>query len=194
MQTEFRAEDLAFARALADRLLEQFEDREHGGFFFTSHDHEKLIHRNKPGHDNATPSGNGIAAFALQRLGHLLGEPRYIEAAERVLRLFYSAMQRQPGAFVSLLNVLEEALTPPRILILRGNAAALAEWQRSLTGRYRPDLLCFALRSDLRELPLSLDKPAASGGVNAWLCQGVSCLPPVSDLGTINRLLDSAQK
>ena len=63
MQTEFRAEDLAFARALADRLLGQFEDPDNGGFFFTSHDHEKLILRNKPGHDNATPSGNGVAAI-----------------------------------------------------------------------------------------------------------------------------------
>src|SRR5688572_29294281 len=38
MQTEFRSEDLAWARALADTLLEKFEDREAGGFFFVSHD------------------------------------------------------------------------------------------------------------------------------------------------------------
>ncbi|MFZ2525627.1 MAG: thioredoxin domain-containing protein, partial [Candidatus Ferrigenium altingense] len=60
LQAEFRPADLEFARALADVLLEQFEDTQEGGFFFTSHDHEKLIHRPKPGHDNATPSGNGI--------------------------------------------------------------------------------------------------------------------------------------
>jgi uncharacterized protein len=196
MQTEFRAEDLAFAQALAERLLDQFEDRAttQGGFFFTSHDHEKLIHRNKPGHDNATPSGNGIAAAALLRLGHVIGEPRYSEAAERALRLFYAAMQRQPSAFVSLLNALEETLAPPRILILRGEAHALVEWQRTLAARYRPDTLCFTLGNDLRDLPATLAKPAATTGVNAWLCQGVSCLPPVSDLGTIGRLLDSAQK
>jgi uncharacterized protein YyaL (SSP411 family) len=194
MQTEFRTEDLAFARALADRLLDQFEDKEHGGFFFTSHDHEKLIHRNKPGHDNATPSGNGIAAQALQRLGHLIGEPRYIDAAERAIRLFYGAMQRQPSAFVSLLGAQEEALTPPRIVVLRGEVRTLREWQRALAARYRPDTLCIALPNDLDALPAALAKPAATRGVNAWLCQGVSCLPPVSDLGTIGRLLDQANK
>ena len=73
-----------------------------GGFFFTSHDHEQLIHRAKPGHDNATPSGNGVAAFALQRLGHLLGEPRYLDAAERALALFYPALAQSPGGLVSL--------------------------------------------------------------------------------------------
>jgi uncharacterized protein YyaL (SSP411 family) len=194
MQNEFRAEDLAFARAIADRLLDQFEDTERGGFFFTSHDHEQLIHRNKPGHDNATPSGNGVAAFALQRLGHVIGEPRYIEAAERAIRLFYGAMQRQPSAFVSLLTALEEAIAPPRVVVLRGETNALREWRHALATRYRPDTLIIALRGDVSGLPPVLAKPAMTGGVNAWVCQGVSCLPPVSDLGTIERLLNQAYK
>ena len=64
MQERFDAADLEFARKLADALLEQFEDAEAGGFFFTSHDHEQLIQRPKPPHDNATPSGNAVAAWA----------------------------------------------------------------------------------------------------------------------------------
>src|SRR6185369_16903443 len=80
MQTRFRAEDYAWARELADALLDEFEDPAHGGFFFTSHDHERLFHRTKPGHDNATPSGNGVAACALIALGHLAAEPRYVDA------------------------------------------------------------------------------------------------------------------
>jgi uncharacterized protein YyaL (SSP411 family) len=190
MQTEFRADDLAFACALAERLLDQFEDREQGGFFFVSHDHEKLIHRAKPGHENATPSGNGIAACALQRLGHLTGEPRYIDAAERAIRLFYPAMQRQPSGFVSLLTALEESLAPPRMVVVRGESQALHEWQRALAARFRPDTLIIALRHDETNLPPALNKPAAANGVNAWVCQGVSCLPPAADLGTIERLLD----
>ena len=193
MQTAFRAEDLDFARALAERLLDQFDDREHGGFYFTSHDHEKLIHRGKPGHDNATPSGNGIAAFALQRLGHLIGEPRYVEAAERAIHLFYAAMQRQPSAFVSLLTALEETLAPPRIVILRGERNTLGEWQRALAARYRPNTLILALPDDRTDLPPTLAKPAPAGGVNAWVCIGVSCLPPLANLGTLERLLNQSQ-
>ncbi|HSF49046.1 MAG TPA: thioredoxin domain-containing protein, partial [Burkholderiales bacterium] len=101
MQAEFRKSDLDFAVQLAEVLLAQFEDAQAGGFFFTSHDHEKLIHRPKSGHDNATPSGNGIAAFAMQRLGHVLGESRYLEAAERALKLFSPQLAHQPSAFVS---------------------------------------------------------------------------------------------
>ena len=194
MQCEFNLEDLQFACELSERLLTQFEDREHGGFFFTSHDHEKLIHRAKPAYDNATPSGNGIAAYALQRLGHLTGELRYLEAAERTWRVFQHSLNTQPSACVSLATALEEALNPPRIVVLRGDKAQLKAWQVALNRRYYPDVLLVALNDKLAELPAALDKPAPAQGVNAWVCQGVSCLPPLSDLGTIERLLLAASE
>ncbi|MBI2294863.1 MAG: thioredoxin domain-containing protein [Betaproteobacteria bacterium] len=191
MQTEFRAEELALARELAEILLARFEDRSAGGFFFVSHDHEQLIHRAKPGHDNATPSGNGIAACALQRLGHLAGEPRYLEAAERAVRLFYPALERQPSAFASLAIALDEHLAPPQIVVLRGGEQRMAEWQRALARTYRPATLVVGIGGDAGGLPPALGKPppSASAGVNAWVCRGVTCLPPISDLAELERVL-----
>ena len=193
MQCDFREEDLQFARNLSELLLEQFEDRAAGGFFFVSHDHEALIHRAKPGHDNATPAGNGIAAFALQRLGHLIGEPRYLAAAERALKLFYAPLERQPGGFVSLATALDEYLSPPQTVVLRGEAGALAEWQRALAKRYRPDTLVIAIPAGRAGLPAVLDKAAPAGGVNAWICRGVACLAPVSDLADLERTLSAGR-
>jgi len=192
MQAEFRAADLEFARALADVMLDQFEDRAAGGFFFVSHDHEQLIHRAKPGHDNATPSGNGIAAFALQRLGHLVGERRYLAAAERTLELFYPALERQPGGCVSLATALDEYLAPPQTVILRGDPENIARWQRVLVRTYRPATLVVGLARDTKGLPVVLDKaPAAGGAATAWVCRGATCLPPVTDLDALERLLSS---
>ena len=82
LQEEWRRTHLDFAIDLAEVLLRHFEDPESGGFFFTADDHEVLIHRSKPFADDALPAGNGIAAHALGRLGHLLGESRYLDAAE----------------------------------------------------------------------------------------------------------------
>ncbi|HEY7743984.1 MAG TPA: thioredoxin domain-containing protein [Burkholderiales bacterium] len=189
MQCEFRNEDLEFARELAELLLAQFEDRAAGGFFFVSHDHEKLIHRAKPGHDNATPSGNGIAAHALQRLGHLTGEPRYLEAAERALKLFYPQLERQPIGFVSLATALDEYLAPPQIIVLRGVANALAVWRRALAARYRPGTLAVAIPAGVPGLPVALDKAAPARGVNAWVCRGVTCLPAIGELDELDRVL-----
>jgi uncharacterized protein len=192
LQADFRDEDLRFARELAEVLLDQFEDRAAGGFYFVSHDHEKLIHRAKPGHDNATPSGNGIAAWALQRLGHLIGEPRYLEAAARALQCFYPMLEQHPSACVSLATALEEYLAPPQIVVLRGERRAVAEWARALAHRYRPDALVVAIADGLAGLPAALDKPPSAGGrVNAWVCRGVSCLPAIGDLAELERTLSA---
>ena len=179
MQAEFRPDDLAFAVALADTLLERFEDKAAGGFFFTSHDHEALIHRPKSGHDNATPSGNGVAAYALQRLGHVVGDSRYLVAAEKTLNWLWADLIHSPGGFGTLLLALEEALTPPEIIVLRGPASDLPAWRRAL--RADPGRLVLAIPNGTSGLPLTLIKPE-SAEVNAWVCRGVSCSAPIGRL------------
>ena len=179
MQAEFRTEDLAFAQDLADRLLSQFEDPDQGGFFFTSHDHEQLIHRPKPGPDQATPSGNGIAVYALQRLGHLLGEPKYVDAAERALTLFYSAIAAQPAAHTSLLAGLKETLDTPDMVVVRGPQNSFEPWRRVVGQSYLPQTVVLFVPNGTQELPEALAKPE-SAVVNAWLCKGVKCLPAIT--------------
>jgi uncharacterized protein YyaL (SSP411 family) len=191
LQTAFRAEDLALARALADALLERFEDAA-GGFFFTSHDHENLIHRPKPGHDNATPSGNGVAAFALARLGHLVGEPRYLAAAERGVAAVYPSMRHYPGGFASTVVALEELLAPPTLVVLRGPMPQLRPWLQALAPEYRPATLVLGIDSVTHDLPAALDKPPAPGRVNAYVCRGVTCLEPVSGIEALREALGPA--
>jgi uncharacterized protein YyaL (SSP411 family) len=191
MQAQLRAEDLEFARSLADALLQRFEDQEAGGFFFTSHDHERLIQRAKPGHDNATPSGNGIAAFALQRLGHLLGELRYLASAERTMHLFWPHFSAYPSGFASLLNALAEHLVPPRSVLLRGPSLALAPWRDLMREAYRPQLISIAMPNGVRGLPPTF-APSDSDMVNALVCQGVTCLSPITDRAELRRVLDDA--
>jgi hypothetical protein len=188
MQAEFRGTDLDWAVAVADTLLARFEDKESGGFFFTAHDHERLIHRPKPAHDNATPAGNGVAATALQRLGHLLGEVRYLDAARRTLQLF--APQLGHAGSASLLAALDELVEPPTIVFLRGPAPDVGEWQRSLARAWRG--LCFALPNGTA-LPGVLAKPE-SAAVNAWVCSGVSCSAPIARLDELGQVVLSRHR
>jgi len=189
LQVDFRIDELTFARQLADALIERFEDSASGGFFFTSHDHEKLIHRPKPGFDNATPSGNGVAAHALNRLGHLTGDTRYLRAAERTLAVFWPTVVQHPAGFASMLGGLTEALQPPRIVVLRGARDMLAAWLRELAADYRPDTILLGIPGDVEGLPEALAKPSGQG-VNAFICQGVTCSAPVSELDLMRRLLN----
>lgn len=193
VQADFDAGDLEFCEALADVLLEQFEDPEGDGFFFTARDHEQLIHRPKPGHDNATPSGNAIAAWALGRLAALTGEQRYALAAERVLGLFYPAMSDYPAGFGAMAIALDEFLEPPKVLVLRGEKAPLAEWCAALGREYLPDTTLLAIPEGSKGLRAPLDKPARAEPVNGWLCRGVTCLAPISDLVKLRKALKDPQ-
>jgi uncharacterized protein YyaL (SSP411 family) len=189
LQEQFSVADLGFAGQLADVLLEQFEDPEGGGFFFTARDHEQLIHRPKPGHDNATPSGNAVAAWGLARLAALTGEERYARAAQRTLELFYPPMRDYPAGFGAMAIALEEQLEPPRTLILRGKEKALAPWQAELAREFLPDIAVLAIPDGAPDLPAVLDKPLRPEPVNGWLCQGVTCLSPLSDLVNLKKAL-----
>jgi len=185
LQARFSPADLEFAEDLAEVLLDQFEDREAGAFFFTSRDHEKLIHRPKPGHDNATPAGNAVAAWALGRLAALTGEDRYARAAERTVELYYPTMSQHPGGFAAMAIALEETIAPPSQLVLRGEPVALAGWAAELARELLPDTTVLALPNGSAGLPPVLDKPERPEPVNGWLCRGVICLEPVADLAEL---------
>lgn len=95
--------DLAFAARLAEVMLLRFEDDARGGFFFTAHDALPLFHRSKPALDAATPGGNGVAALALIRLARRTGNTRYVNAAERCVRLFAATVRADPASHTRLL-------------------------------------------------------------------------------------------
>jgi uncharacterized protein len=187
----FSADDLAFAVELAEVMLRHFEDATVGGFFFTADDQEALISRPKSFNDDAIPAGNAIAARALLRLGYLLGEPRYLEAAERTLRAAWAAVRKYPDAHASMLFALEDYLHPPQIVILRGDAAAIGPWQRELNAVFAPRRWILAVPADATGLPDAIaTKPAAAGPI-AYVCRGTQCTAPISSLAELTRELDA---
>jgi uncharacterized protein YyaL (SSP411 family) len=182
LQARFDPEVLADATWLAERLLADFESTELGGFWFTAHDHEPLLHRSRPFSDEATPSGNGVAAGALLRLGWLLAEPRYLAAAERTLRAGWPALVEYPHGHATLLNALEDWLKPPAIVIVRGDAEAAAPFRAALTAAYHPRRIVLVIPPDAPGLPPALADKVPGETVTAWICRGPACSPPVSDL------------
>ena len=177
-QVRFRSDELEFVRQLLEVVLQHFADPE-GGFFFTSDDHEALIHRSKSFSDDATPAGNGIAAFVLQRMGHLLGEPRYLQAAERTIRAAWPVLEKYPQGHMSLLIALEELLNPPETVILRGESATLETWRSDLAKLYAPRRLVLAIPAQATDLPSALAEKTVRGKATAYVCRGSVCSAPV---------------
>ncbi len=182
LQARWRNEDLGLALALAEALLQHFQDGPAGGFYFTADDHERLIHRPKPYADESLPAGNGIAATVLGRLGHLLGEPRYLEAAERTLRNAWPQITRVPYAHGSLLTALEEWLEPPETVVIRGDAD-LPGWLQRATERYAPRRISLGIPATAIGVPGILgERPAREGGPVAYVCRGTRCETPTADV------------
>ncbi|MEM7303936.1 MAG: thioredoxin domain-containing protein [Pseudomonadota bacterium] len=183
LQTQWDSQYLTLAIQLADVLLDQFEDKEFGGFYFTSKDHELLIQRPKVSADEATPAGNGIAAHALLKLGYLLTHTDYIEAAERAIDYASQQISNAPMAHGSLLACLEDINTPPELIIIRGSESMCAEWMQDIQKEFSPQRLTFAIPADAKGLPEAIQsKPADSSKTLAYKCVGMTCERPVDQI------------
>jgi hypothetical protein len=178
LQCRWRGADLDFARELADVLLARFEDPR-GGFFFTADDHEALIHKPKPFADEAVPSGNGVAANALLTLGHLLGEQRYLDAAERTVRAGLHSIERYPEGHATLLRAVDALLIPPQLIVVRAPADQLAAWRAPLAA-YSARRAAFAIPSDAVGLRgLLAERTARAPNGTAYVCEGMTCRAPI---------------
>ena len=189
LQARRRDGDVEFLIELADTLLDHFEDKTGGGFFFTSDDHEQLIHRPKPASDEAIPSGNGVAAQVLLRLGHLLGSTHYLDAAHRTLLSLWRDIERAPAYHNSLLVAVEEELHPTQTIVLRGRPEALQPWLERCTRDYAPRRLTLAIPDDAHNLPGILAQHVSRGDVAAYLCGGHACSAPVTTLADLDSAL-----
>ena len=193
LASRWSARDLEFVIALGDAMIEHFEDRENGGFFFTADDHERLIHRPKPMMDDALPSGNGVAAAVLGRLGHLLGDTRYLGAAERVLRAARDGLERFPHAHTALLVALEEFIDPPEIVVIRAGSGELDQWRARATAGYAPRRVVLAVPDVAAGLPALLAERAPRGSAVAYVCEGHVCDAPITGFDAFHAKLAAGE-
>jgi uncharacterized protein YyaL (SSP411 family) len=187
LQLRWNSDDMEFALQLADVVLKHFADAD-GGFFFTADDHENLIQRPRPFNDDALPAGNAIAAKVFGRLGHLLGDTRYLDAAEDTLRAAWNGMEQSPYGHTGLLLALEEYLYPMETIVIRG-ADTLEAWQEAVSRGYEPRRLVFAIPDSCEALPgLLAERKTARGGI-AYVCQGTSCQQPATSIDELKAAL-----
>ena len=184
LSVRWRDADLMFASFLGDELLQRFEDRESGGFYFTAHDHEKLIHRPKPAADDALPAGNGTAACALTALGHLTGEQRYLEAATRTLAWARGFVEQHPAGHCLMLTAIEGNVHPPELVIVRGPTDDLGPWLAAARAGYRPARAVYAIPYESAQVPNYLPRLVSAetrAKVSAFFCADLACSTPITD-------------
>lgn len=185
------AKHLDAARQLSKRMIEQFGDSAEGGFFYTATDHEALIARSKDSQDNATPSGNGMAAYALLRLGRLTSDAEITEAGMSTLDVLSGNICRSAMASGQALMALDFQLGPTWELHLVNGADATAneQAQRTIHQQFLPNKIVWPISG---ALPSSFGElPTAYAAVTLLACELGACRIPATGLDAITAALKS---
>ena len=176
------------AGELLDAALEHFADSD-GGFFDTADDAERLIRRPKDPTDNATPSGQSALAQALLTYSALTGSTRYRDAAAAALTVVSSVGVEHPR-FLGWALAAAEALVsgPLQIAIVGepdGGELGTTAW------RHRPPgAVVVSGEPNAAGVPLLLGRPLVAEQAAAYVCRGMVCDAPVTDVA---RLLAALQ-
>jgi hypothetical protein len=182
------------ASALAAIMVREFWDEESGGFFYTGQSHEALISRTKPAFDGSVPSGNAVAAQALLRLYYYEGNEDYLKKAEKVLRIYYDAMEQQPFGFAHMLAALDFYLKKPKevVVVGREEEPGTLKLLDAINALYLPDKTLQLISPDEspEKIPALLQgKGQIAGRPTAYVCHNYTCSPPVTDAAKLAELL-----
>ena len=169
------------AQTLTERMIEEFWDDENGGFYFTGKSHENLIVRSKDYFDNATPSGNSVAALVLLRLAILTGKENYRSLATAVLREIGENARRYPSGFGYALSAADFLLSTPKEIAIVGKGRTDIEPLLNETWRsYLPNKVV-APGFGSGNLPLLENRPLQDGRATAYVCVRYTCQKPVNE-------------
>ena len=201
LQLSFDPRKLEWAIALADALLDKFADRDTGGFWFSTPVHDTPLARSRNWTDDALPNGNAVAIRSLLRLGHLVGDTRYLESAERALRAGANALDQYPDACPTLLRALNEFERPRPQIVVRCTADRASAWKTALREGLRAKALApggdpvdvFVVPSESGALPGVLAARKARGAEGmAWICTGLTCQAPITSPDELAPALQAA--
>jgi uncharacterized protein YyaL (SSP411 family) len=196
-QATFDIRWLDEARRLADAMLARFWDAEGGGFYDTASDHadQSLIIRPKSITDNATPSGNAVAAAVLLDLATLHGpsgkagtRKAYYDRAVETLRLLGGGMARYPRAFGQALTALDTYLASTKEIVIIGDPqeGATQALLETVHKRYLPNKVLVVARPDQvdalsQRIPLLAGRIQIDGAATAYVCENYACQLPVTE-------------
>ena len=184
------------ARELADTMIDQFWDEQDGGFYFTSSDHEELITRTKDYFDNATPSGNSVAAAALLKLAVLTQQHDYSNNAVTILRALRPAMSRYPSAFGYMLSALDFYLSEPKEIAIVGklDSHEVRSFAEEVYSRYLPNKVVAASEpgdeAAAAAIRLLIDRSSVGSTATAYVCRNYTCLAPATTAEELAARLD----
>ncbi len=188
------------AISLTEKMLQLFEDKASGGFFFTASDGEIILsNRAKDYYDAALPSGNSLAALALLRLSRITLKDDFALAARNSLSSISGRLSSAPTAYTQMLNALDYSLSPAKeiVVVSKDVKEPLVRQITSLIYSYFLPRKILLFRSSQEDDPIvSLAAWTKEQGLIAgdpaaiYVCENRACNLPTTDLEKLKEILE----
>lgn len=186
---------------LAGQMVERFWDPEGSSFFFTEAGDADLIVRSKNPFDNATPSGNSMAALALMRLGALTGDESLWEKGVGTVASFVGLLERSPASFAQMGCALDFSMQKPLEIAVVGEGMGSNPRSAAVHGHFLPNkVVCGwpsragrdATPDEVERLVPLLAGKCSSSLPAAYVCERMVCSPPIETPEALAALLAEA--
>jgi uncharacterized protein YyaL (SSP411 family) len=175
------------AGQLLDTALARFVDGR-GGFFDTADDAERLVRRPKDPTDNAAPSGQSAVANALVTYSALTGSLEHRQAAENALRPVSSLGVQQPR-FLGWALAAGEALVSGPLQVAIVGEGGRGPLTSTAWARRPPGAVVVSGSPDAPGMPLLAARPLVRDAAAAYVCRGMVCDAPVTDVAALAEAL-----
>lgn len=170
---------------LLETMLEHYRDPR-GGFYDTRDDGQELITRPKELQDNATPSGNAMAALALLHLAAYTGQGEWRDRAEEMLASVQGIAVRYPTGFGKWLCAIDLALSPIQEIAIIGDLddPQTQSLINAVWSSFRPYTIVAASEFPPPENAPALvhDRPLLNQQPTAYVCENFVCQRPVTSV------------
>ena len=189
LKIDWNEKDFSFLENLTDSLINNFQDKENGGFYYTSDTHEELIYRHKSYMDESLPSGNSIATEVLSELYDLTGNSKYIKAVDKSISSAADSINRSKFSHCSLYLATPNTKISKKLIIIRCELEKIDEYKKNIYAlNIMNDNIYFIANNESVTIK-GIKEKINQGRFTAYVCQNNTCSEPIKDYESLSAVI-----
>ncbi|MFT5905260.1 MAG: hypothetical protein ACI9E1_000855, partial [Cryomorphaceae bacterium] len=173
-------EMLSMAIQLAETSRELFYDEKRGGFYESVVRADVLL-RLKGDYDGAMPTSSSVGMVEFLRLYEITQRKDFLAVAEGTMKAHGEELSLHPSSLSYMLSGIDHYYAEKqRVVIVGDNAEERKTYLQYFNTHWHPNITLMSNAGDVDKFTKNL--PQVDGETTIYLCEGVTCKPPVTSL------------